>query len=68
MQGKRTDTPTMVSPRRAKAGPSHPLAAIASAVTPIGWAVIAFIIVGLALGGRSNGSRPWPARSRVSSR
>ena len=49
MQGKRTDTPTMVSPRRAKAGPSHPLAAIASAVTPIGWAVIAFIIVGLAL-------------------
>ena len=49
MQGKRTDTPTMVSPRRAKAGPSQPLAAIASAVTPIGWAVIAFIIVGLAL-------------------
>lgn len=49
MQGKRTDTPTMVSPRRAKAGPSQPLTAIASAVTPIGWAVIAFIIVGLVL-------------------
>ena len=49
MTGKRTDTPTMVSPRRAKAGPSQPLAAIASAVTPIGWAVIAFIIAGLVL-------------------
>lgn len=49
MQGKRADTPTMVSPRRAKTGPSHPLTAIASAVTPIGWAVIAFIIVGLVL-------------------
>ena len=49
MTGKRTDTPTMVSPRRAKTGPSHPLTAIASAVTPIGWAVIAFIIVGLVL-------------------
>ena len=49
MQGKRTDTPTMISPRRAKAGPSRPLTAIASAVTPIGWAVIAFIIVGLVL-------------------
>ena len=49
MTGKRTDTPTMVSPRRAKTGPSQPLTAIASAVTPIGWAVIAFIIVGLVL-------------------
>ena len=49
MTGKRTDTPTMVSPRRAKAGPSQPLKALASAVTPIGWAVIAFIIAGLVL-------------------
>ena len=49
MTGKRTDTPTMVSPRRAKAGPSHPLKALTSAVTPIGWAVIAFIIAGLVL-------------------
>ena len=49
MQGKRTDTPTMVSPRRAKAGPSQPLKALASAVTPIGWAVIIFIIAGLVL-------------------
>jgi len=39
----------MVSPRRAKAGPSHPLKALASAVTPIGWAVIIFIIAGLAI-------------------
>ena len=49
MTGTRTDTPTMVSPRRAKAGPSHPLKALASAVTPIGWAVIIFIIAGLAI-------------------
>ena len=49
MTGTRTDTPTMVSPRRAKTGPSHPLKALASAVTPIGWAVIIFIIAGLAI-------------------
>ena len=49
MTGTRTDTPTMVSPRRAKAGPSHPLKALASAVTPIGWAVIIFIIAGLTI-------------------
>ena len=49
MTGTRTDTPTMVSPRRAKAGPTHPLKALASAVTPIGWAVIIFIIAGLVI-------------------
>ena len=49
MEGMRTDTPTMVSPKRAQAVRSHPLKALASAVTPIGWAVVIFIIAGLAI-------------------
>ena len=49
MEGMRTDTPTMVSPKRAQAVRSHPLKALVGAVTPTGWAVIALVIVGLAL-------------------
>lgn len=49
MEGKRTDTPTMVSPKRAQAVRSHPLKTLVGAVTPTGWAVIALVIVGLAL-------------------
>ena len=49
MEGMRTDTPTMVSPRRAQAVRSHPLKALVGAVTPTGWAVITLVIVGLAL-------------------
>ena len=49
MEGKRTDTPTMVSPKRAQAVRSHPLKALVGAVTPTGWAVITLVIVGLAL-------------------
>ena len=49
MEGKRTDTPTMVSPKRAQAVRSHPLKTLVGAVTPTGWAVITLVIVGLAL-------------------
>ena len=49
MEGMRTDTPTMVSPKRAQAVRSHPLKALVGAVTPTGWAVITLVIVGLAL-------------------
>ena len=49
MEGMRTDTPTMVSPRRAQAVRSHPLKALVGAVTPTGWAVITLALVGLAL-------------------
>ena len=49
MEGKRTDTPTMVSPKRAQAVRSHPLKALVGAVTPTGWAVITLALVGLAL-------------------
>ena len=49
MEGKRTDTPTMVSPKRAQAVRSHPLKTLVGAVTPTGWAVIALVIVGLVL-------------------
>ena len=49
MEGMRTDTPTMVSPKRAQAVRSHPLKALVGAVTPTGWAVVALIVVGLAL-------------------
>ena len=49
MEGMRTDTPTMVSPKRAQAVRSHPLKTLVGAVTPTGWAVIALVIVGLAL-------------------
>ena len=49
MEGKRTDTPTMVSPKRAQAVRSHPLKALVGAVTPTGWAVITLVIVGLVL-------------------
>ena len=49
MEGMRTDTPTMVSPKRAQAVRSHPLKALVGAVTPTGWAVLALIVVGLAL-------------------
>ena len=49
MEGKRTDTPTMVSPKRAQAVRSHPLKALVGAVTTTGWAVITLVIVGLAL-------------------
>ena len=49
MEGMRTDTPTMVSPKRAQAVRSHPLKTLVGAVTPTGWAVIMLVIVGLAL-------------------
>ena len=49
MEGMRTDTPTMVSPRRAQAVRSHPLKTLVGAVTPTGWAVITLVIVGLVL-------------------
>ena len=49
MEGMRTDTPTMVSPKRAQAVRSHPLKALVGAVTPTGWAVITLVIVGLVL-------------------
>ena len=49
MEGKRTDTPTMVSPKRAQAVRSHPLKTLVGAVTTTGWAVITLVIVGLAL-------------------
>lgn len=49
MEGMRTDTPTMVSPKRAQAVRSHPLKTLMGAVTPTGWAVIMLVIVGLAL-------------------
>ena len=49
MEGKRTDTPTMVSPKRAQAVRSHPLKALVGAVTPTGWAVITLVMVGLVL-------------------
>lgn len=49
MEGMRTDTPTMVSPRRAQAVRSRPLKTLVGAVTPTGWAVITLVIVGLAL-------------------
>ena len=49
MEGMRTDTPTMVSPKRAQAVRSHPLKTLVGAVTPTGWAVITLVIVGLVL-------------------
>ena len=49
MEGMRTDTPTMVSPKRAQAVRSHPLKALVGAVTPTGWAVITLVMVGLVL-------------------
>ena len=49
MEGMRTDTPTMVSPKRAQAVRSHPLKTLVGAVTTTGWAVVALIVVGLAL-------------------
>ena len=49
MEGMRTDTPTMVSPKRAQAVRAHPLKALVGAVTPTGWAVITLVMVGLAL-------------------
>ena len=49
MEGMRTDTPTMVSPKRAQAVRSHPLKTLVGAVTTTGWAVIMLVIVGLAL-------------------
>ena len=49
MEGKRTDTPTMVSPKRAQAVRSHPLKTLVGAVTPTGWAVVTLVVVGLAL-------------------
>ena len=49
MEGMRTDTPTMVSPKRAQAVRSHPLKTLVGAVTTTGWAVITLVIVGLAL-------------------
>lgn len=51
MQGMRTDTSMMVSPCRAQASRPHPLKALASAVTPTGWALIVFIAVSLILAG-----------------
>ena len=39
----------MVSPRRAQASRPHPLKALASAVTPTGWALVVFIAVALIL-------------------
>ena len=49
MEGMRTDTPTMVSPKRVQAVRSHPLKTLVGAVTTTGWAVITLVIVGLAL-------------------
>ena len=49
MEGMRTETPTMVSPKRAQAVRSHPLKTLVGAVTTTGWAVITLVIVGLAL-------------------
>ena len=49
MEGMRTDTPTMVSPKRAQAVRSHPLKTLVGAVTPTGWAVITLVILGLVL-------------------
>ena len=49
MEGMRTDTPTMVSPKRAQAVRSHPLKTLVGAVTPTGWAVITLVIVGIVL-------------------
>ena len=49
MEGMRTDTPTMVSPKRAQAVRSHPFKTLVGAVTTTGWAVITLVIVGLAL-------------------
>lgn len=49
MEGMRTDNPTMVLPRRARAVRSHPLKALVAAVTRTGWAVVVLVVVGLAL-------------------
>ena len=49
MEGMRTDTPTMVSPKRAQAVRSHPLKTLVGAVTTTGWAVITLVMVGLVL-------------------
>ena len=49
MEGMRTDTPTMVSPKRAQAVRSHPLKTLVGAVTTTGWAVITLVLVGLVL-------------------
>lgn len=49
MEGMRTDTASIVSPRRAQACRVHPFKALAGAITPSGWALIVFIAVALVL-------------------
>jgi len=49
MEGTRREHSTMVSPRRAQASRPHPLKALASAVTPTGWALVVLIAVALIL-------------------
>lgn len=49
MEGKRSESDDMVWHSREQASGSRPLAKLAGAVTPIGWAVITLIFVGMAL-------------------
>lgn len=49
MEGKRSESNDMVWHSREQASGSRPLAKLAGAVTPIGWAVITLIFVGMAL-------------------
>lgn len=49
MEGKRSESNDMVWHSREQASGSRPLAKLAGAVTPIGWAVITLIFVGVAL-------------------
>ena len=64
MEGKRTDTPTMVSPKRAQAVRSHPLKTLMGAVTPTGWAVVTLVVVGPRACGRLPVGRGPGVRSR----
>ncbi|OFQ23318.1 hypothetical protein HMPREF2946_08060 [Actinomyces sp. HMSC062G12] len=49
MEGKRSESNDMVWHSREQASGSRPLAKLAGAVTPIGWAVITLVFVGVAL-------------------
>ena len=49
MEGKRSDSADGVGHRREQTGRPRPLAALAGAVTPIGWAVIVLIVAGVAV-------------------
>ena len=49
MEGKRSDSADGVGHRREQTGRPRPRAALAGAVTPIGWAVIVLIVAGVAV-------------------